>query len=162
MQVLLKLKAKVDLIEVEALNAGNRADVHGDNPLRGLGGHFLDVHAAVLAADNGHGGGFTIRNDGEIEFLLDVQALFHQYLAHLLALGSGLLGDQSHADDGIRHGLDIGLGLSQLDAAALAASTRVHLCFHHYRQTELVCDLLDFRRGGGKLALGGGHIVLSE
>ena len=162
LQVLLDLQAEADLAGVERLEAGDRADIHADDTLGRLGGYFLDIHTTVLRADNGHGGGLTVGDNGKVELFLDVQAFFHQHLAHLLALGAGLLGHQSHADDRISDWLDVTLGLGELDAAALTAAAGMHLGLDNHRVAELFRDFLYLSGRVGEFSFGGGDIEFSE
>ena len=145
MQFLFQAQAKADLVQVEALHAGHRVDVYGDDLLGALGRHFLDFHAAGLAADYGNRCGGAVGDDGEIQLLLDVEAFLNQHLAHQFAFRACLFGDELHADNGIGNRFDIGPGLGQLDAAALAAAARMHLGFDDDRQPEFIGNLFDFR-----------------
>ena len=55
----------------------------------------------------------------------------HQNLVHHLAFGAGLVGDQGHAQDLVRHLLHLFGGGGALDAAALAAAAGMDLGLDH-------------------------------
>ncbi len=63
--------------------------------------------------------------------MLDVGAFLDQQVAHLLALGAGLVGDQLHAEDVVGVLAHFVERAGQLDATALAAATGVDLGLHH-------------------------------
>jgi hypothetical protein len=92
-------------------------------------GHFLDLHAAFRRRHEGVAPGAAVERDAEVELAGDVAALLEVDLAHFLARGPRLVGDQLHAHH-LREDL-AGLlrALGELDAAALAAPARVDLRF---------------------------------
>ncbi len=67
--------------------------------LGSLGGDLFDFHAA---GGRGHEDGLAVRaveHDAEVELALDGQRLFDQQALHDAAFGTGLVGDQRHAQD---------------------------------------------------------------
>src|SRR5258708_40327098 len=72
--------------------------------------------------------------------MADIRSIFDQQPPRLLALGSGLMGLELHAEDfgrPVAHFID---RLGDLDPAALAASTGMDLGFHHpYLASEFMC-----------------------
>ena len=92
-----------------------------------FGGDFFDLHAARRAHhDHGHGLG-PVQGDAQIEFLFDLHHLFDQNLAHQFAFGTGLRGDQGHAQNFFSRLLDLVQRSGHLDAAALASAPGVNL-----------------------------------
>ena len=93
-----------------------------------LGGHLLDVHAALGRGHDRDAAGGAVEGHAEVELVLDVQALLDEQALHLLALGAGLVRDQLHAEIAL-HGLlrRRRVALAHLDAAALAAAAGVDL-----------------------------------
>ena len=69
----------------------------------------------------------AVEDDAEVEFAGDGKSLFDQQAAHLLALGTGLVGHQLHAENfsGQFSGFVVALG--QFHAAALATASGVDL-----------------------------------
>ena len=68
----------------------------------------------------------------EVELAVDGRALFDQQPLHLLALRTGLVRHQLHAEDGLRRSSSASLErLHHLHAAALAAATGMNLRLHH-------------------------------
>ena len=71
--------------------------------------------------------------------LANIGALFDQQAPHLLALGSGLMGLELHAEDSGRPLAHLIDGFGDFDAAALAAAAGMDLGFHHpYLAAEFV------------------------
>ena len=101
--------------------------------------HFLDVHAAFAGSNEGHLLRLTVGHDGEVILFLDVRAVFNIEAPHLLAFGAGLVGLELHAQNLAGQLLDLVKRFGNLDAAALAAATRVDLGLHNpYRAAELL------------------------
>ena len=73
----------------------------------------------------------AVRDDAQVEFLGDVVGPLHQDLVDHLAFGAGLVGDQGHAQDLVRHPLHLLGGGGGLDAAALAAAAGMDLGLDH-------------------------------
>src|SRR5205823_2963900 len=123
--------AERDLVGIGVGQALHRIDVNPADLLRRLGGHLLDIHAAL-------GGGHqhdllraAVDHHAGIELLLDVGAFFDQQTPHLLALGSGLVRDELHAEDFFRPGTHFVDRFGDLYAAAFAAPTGVDLRLYH-------------------------------
>ncbi|MCY1363885.1 hypothetical protein D9M69_506650 [compost metagenome] len=89
--------------------------------------HFLDVHAAFARCDQRHLLARAVGDERHIQFLVDVGAVFDVEATHLLAFRAGLVGLELHAEDLASQLLDVFDRLGDLDAAALAAATRVNL-----------------------------------
>ncbi len=113
-------------------------------------GHGLDIHAAFGRGDEGHLAGLAVDQDRQVEFAVDIGAVFDIQAVDLLAGRAGLLGHQGLAE----HLLGIGqrilgregdphaaLGIGgQFLELALAASAGVDLAFHHPDRTGQRAD----------------------
>ena len=75
---------------------------------RMLGGDFLDIHAAFGRSDEGDLLRGAVGDQRDVQFVLDVGAVFDVQAADLLALSAGLVGDQLHAQNVGGAGLDVG------------------------------------------------------
>ncbi len=147
-----------------------------DDRLRVAGRHLLDLHASRrrrhderqrrLAPAPGAPGivdlAVAVEGDGEVELAVDVDGFFHQDAPDLLALGTGLVGDELHAED--LRGVLLGLvgGLGQLHAAALAAAAGVDLGLDHGASAVLFAELAGLGRVGRHLASGRRHAVAAQ
>ena len=148
---------------MEALDSQQRIDEDLDDLFGGFLGHLLDVHAAGLAGHDADLGGGAVRDDAQIQFLFDVQALLDQDFLDFLSFRAGLMGDQVHADDLASQGLYFVDGLGELDTAALAAPPGVDLGLDHDRiAPQGLGDLASFVRRERHLALGHGDAVFAE
>ncbi len=126
--------------------AGGRVDREGVDLFGGGVRHFLDVHAPFGGGDHRHAAGLAVHQQGEVQFLGDRGAFLDVEAAHQAALGSGLVGDQGHAQHAGRFRANLVDGLAHLDPAALAAPAGVDLGLHHPdRSAQLL------RRGHGLL-----------
>ena len=67
--------------------------------LRRLGGDLFDVHAAGRGRHEDGLALHAVEHDAEVEFALDGQGFFDQQALHDAAFGTGLVGDQRHAQD---------------------------------------------------------------
>ena len=114
-----------------AHTAGDGIDRLFDDQLRGTGRHLFDLHAARGAHHDHRPSYAAIRDDAQVELLGDVLGLLHQDLVDHLAFGAGLVGDQGHAQDLVRHPLHLLGGRGGLDAAALAAAAGMDLGLDH-------------------------------
>ena len=93
--------------------------------------HAFNVHAAFARCDHGDALAGAIGHSRHVIFFLDVCAIFNQQAAHFLAQGSGLVGNELHAQNLGGKRLDFIERAGELDAAAFAASTGVDLRFDH-------------------------------
>ncbi len=131
--------------------------------LGGLGCDLLDVHAALARGHQRHALGAAVNHHAEVQLLLDVGAFFDQQPAHLLALGTGLVRLQLHAEDPARMRLHLVERLGDLDATALAAAAGVDLGFHHPpASAELLRRLHRFVHAEARIAARGGDAVLAQ
>ena len=97
--------------------------------------HAFNVHAALAGRDHGHALAGAVGHSRYVIFFLDVRAVFDQQAAHFLAHGSGLVGDELHAQNLGSKRLDFIERAGELDAAAFAASAGVDLRFDHPNRT---------------------------
>ena len=161
------LDALLDLVAFELEGRGDAAadvgrvtgsgiDLHGDDLVRRVVRHLLDVHAAFGGGDEGDARGFAVDQDREIEFTRNGRAFLDIEALHLLAFGSGLVRDQRHAEHALGLRLHVVDGLHHLDAAALAAATSVDLRLHdpHGAAQRFRC-LYCLVDGEGGMALAG-------
>jgi len=122
--------------------ADQRIDEDLDDLLGRVVSDFLDVHAAF---GRGHDGDLlrgTVSQGSDVVFVLDVGAFLDQEVAHLLAFGAGLVGDQLHAEDLGRVLAHFVQRLGDLDTTALAATASVDLGLDHPDlAAELLCCL---------------------
>ena len=112
-------------------DAGRRVDGEGRDLLGCRVGDLLDVHAALGGGDHGDAAGFAVDQQREVELTRDGRALLDIETPDLAALGSGLVGDQGHAQHLGRffaQGVD---RLDHLDPAALAAAAGMDLSLEH-------------------------------
>ena len=92
----------------------------------------------------------AIDQDADVELAVDLQSLFDQHPPDLLALGTGLMRDESHADHLRRQLLGFFSRLGDLDPPALAAAARMNLRLDDTESAaELFGDLTGFGRSGG-------------
>ena len=122
-----KPQRKRDLAAVKAGIAGCRVDGHGEDFLRRLRRHFLDIHAALGRGYEGDARGGAVDQRGEIELAVNVAPVFHIDAPDFLALGAGLMGHQRHAEHALGFLAHLVDGLDHLDATALAAAASVDL-----------------------------------
>jgi hypothetical protein len=87
------------VVGVGVLQAGFGIDEYLVDLLRGMRGDFLDVHAAFGRRHHAHLLRAAIHHDADVEFLVDIGALFDQQAPHLLALRPGLVGLQLHPEN---------------------------------------------------------------
>ena len=127
----LEAEAEAEPAALVVLEAERRVERLAVDLLRVRGRDLLDVHAAFGRRHDGDAAGRPIEGDGDVELLLDGQALLDEQALHLLALGPGLQGDELHAEDGADGLLGLVAGLADLHAAALAAAAGVDLRLDH-------------------------------
>ena len=104
-----------------------RVDLDGVDLLGRVVGHVLDVHAAFGGDDDGHPAGLAVDQQREVELAGDGGALFDIEAVHDTALGTGLVGDQGHAQHALGFLAHVVQALDHLDPAALAAAAGVDL-----------------------------------
>jgi len=140
-----------------------RVDLHVQDLLGSLLRDDLDLDATFGGSDHSELLFRAVEHDAEVELALDVGARLDVDLAHELAGGAGLMGDERHAEDlaGDRFGFFGRLG--ELHAAALAAAAGVDLGLHHAEfAAEGARGFAGFGRGGGEAAFRDGHTEVSE
>ncbi len=143
------------LIGLIAFEAQEGVHPHGDNLLRGLGGHLFDLHTALAAGHDHHPAGGSVQHRAQVDLLADVGCLVHQHLLD----GQPL---DVHAQNGLGNALGLFRGLGHLDATGLASSADQHLAFDHDRTAQILGDLAHIGCGVSHIALGDGNPVGSE
>ncbi len=125
-----------------------RHRIDGDfvNLFRRVGGDFLDFHAALRTRHQGHPLRGAVDHHAHVQFLGDVGALFHEQALHQAAFGTGLVGNERHAENLRGIFMHLVERLRHLDAAALAAPSGMDLRLH---DPDLSAELA---RGGIRLA----------
>ena len=132
----------VDLRGLESQREGQlarlpRAEAHGrvdgllEDGLGSLGGDFFNLHAAGLRSHEDQLAGGAVEHDAQIELAFNGRGLFDQQPLHLLALGTGLVGDQLHAENVLDVQFCVFAGAGNFDAAAFAAASGVNLRLDH-------------------------------
>jgi hypothetical protein len=118
---------------------GRRVDGHGEHFFGRGARHLLDVHAAFGGADEGDARRGPVDQAGQIELAGDIGAFLDIDAGHRQAFRPGLMGDELHAEHGLRRAADLFRRLGHLDAAALAAPAGVDLGLdHHDGRPELL------------------------
>jgi len=153
--------------------AGRGIDVEAVDLLRRVMRDRLDVHAALGRGDEGDAARFPVDEQGEVEFLGDIDAVGHVEPVHLLAGRAGLDGDERVAEHlgrsrpdliGAAGKADAALGVgAQLLELALAAAAGMDLRFHDVERAGQLSrggdSLVDAHRG---IAGGDGHAELRQ
>ncbi len=116
---------------------GGRIDGEGQDLLRRLRGHLLDVHAAFGRADEGDTGSAAVDEKREVKLARDVGAVLDVDAVDLLARRPGLVGDERAAEHLLGHRRSLLDRFREADTAlfprfgflelALAAAARVDL-----------------------------------
>ena len=130
-----------DLVHVETETESDLAHLIGGEPdvgidgdrenlLRALRSDLFDLHPTLGGRDDRQLLCGSIQDNRQVEFRLDLRSRFDVDLADDLALGARLMRAQGHAEDLASDVLGLIRGLGELDAARLAAPTRVDLCLH--------------------------------
>ena len=88
-----------DLVGLGVLQPGFRIDEYFVDFLRRVRCDFLDVHAALARGHQAHLLRDPVHHHADVEFALDVGALFDQEAPHFLPLGAGLVRLQLHAEN---------------------------------------------------------------
>ncbi len=91
---------------------------------------FFNFHPTFGRGDDANALGFAVQHDAQIEFALERLGHFHVDALNGLAFRAGLNGHQALAQQFAGGGIDLMVGLAQLDAAGLAAGSGVHLGLH--------------------------------
>ena len=138
------------------LQAGRGIDGDGVDLLRAVVGDVLDAHAAFRGGDDGDAAGGAIDQQSEVEFLVDVDAVGHVQALHLLAMLTGLDGDQRVAQHVLRRGADLFLAAGEADTALGIGAQFLELALATAAGVDLRLD--DVERSG-KL-VDGGHRLL--
>src|SRR6185437_12635455 len=129
-------QAKGELAGLVSFEAGIGVERGLQDRGRVLGRDLFDLHAARRRGHEHRLARPAVQHDAQVQLAGNVRRLFDQDLAHLAPLRAGLVGHQGHAQD-LARTFDRFFGrFGQLDAAALAASARVDLGFHHRASAE--------------------------
>ena len=135
-----------------------------ENLLRGLFGHFFDVHAAFRGGDDGVAAAGAVKQDGEVVFLRNIDRFGDEHFAHQLALRAGLVRHERLAEHFARDLLRLLRGVHDVHAAfeaifegALAAAAGMNLGLHHEaRAADLARGFACLLGRAGDDAFGGG------
>src|SRR5512133_411724 len=150
------------LARLEAIETQGRIHGHPDDLLGGLFGDFLDLHTTLGGRQDGDPAGHAVHQEAQVELTLDVHGLGEEHRANLAPLGTGLFGDQLHADHGLEElGSLVGIR-RELHATALAAATSVDLRLDDTGAAEFLGNHAGFYRILGDLPVGRGHLVLPQ
>ena len=144
-QIAVEAEREGDGAAVMRHEAGGRIDGEGMDLFGRVVGHFLDVHAALGRDDESDAAGLPVDEQGEIEFLRDVDAVGHVEPVDLLAGRPGLDGDQGIAEHLGGGGTHFVGRMGEADAAlrvgpelpepALAAAAGMDLRLHHVKRS---------------------------
>ena len=138
--------------------------IHGhlDDLLGGFFGDFFNLHAAFRGGQDGDAAGAAIHQEAQVELAGDVDGFGDEHGADLAALGTGLLGDELHAEDGLEQiGGLVGIR-RKLHSPALATATGMDLGLHHAGPAEALGDHSGIFRILRHLPVRGGHLVLPQ
>ncbi len=116
----LEAKGEGHAAAVEIGQARRRIDAEADDLVGGVGGDFLDIHAALGRGDEADAAGAAIDQQGQIQFALDIAAVLDIDAVDLLAGGTGLVRDQRASQHLAGQFLGLGHGFGQTHAALLA------------------------------------------
>ncbi len=165
-QLRLEAEGEGNLARLERNQPDARLDVLLDDRVRSLGGDLLDLHAAGLRCHDQQLGLLAVEQHAEVELPVDGQPFLDQQPLHNLALGTGLVRDQRHAEHLFGELRSLFHRFRQLHAAALAASAGVDLRLYHHAGRAVIeqpaRDLLRFFDRGCHLAARDGYAVLRE
>ena len=149
-----------DLASLVRLHAQIGVDRFLENLFRRFLGDFLDVHAALSAGHQDRPALRAVQQHGHIILAFNLLCRGDEQPVHLLALLTGLLGNQDVAKH--RPGLGFGVlgAICQMHTAlesvlerAFTPAAGVDLAFHHHARVSLGKQLVDrgirlIRRGG--------------
>ena len=151
----LQPQRKRDFARLERGHTDYRIDRIGDDLIRRLGGHFLDIHAAFGAGNHGHGFGLAIDQHRQVQLARNLAGLLQVEFAHHPALRPGLMGHQRFVEQPLGEFLGLGCAADQLDATGFAAPSGMNLHFGDgLGLSERLEGRFHFGRRGGGLALG--------
>ena len=112
---------------LERSKSDDRIDIFLDDLFRSFGSDLLDLNAAFLGTHHDDPRRGAVNDKAQVVFLFDIRAFFNQEATDLLALRPRLMRDENLAKQLLRVAFDLFNGLGNLDAARLAAATRVDL-----------------------------------
>src|ERR1019366_3650116 len=102
----------------------------------------------------------AVEDEAQIELARHLQPLLDEHARDDAPVGAGLMGDERHADHVAGDPLGLVRRAGELDAAALAAATRVDLLLDDdNRAAKTAGNLASFGGGEGDFALGNRHAV---
>ena len=154
-----ELQAVGDGAGLERQQTEMRIEVLADDSVGIVLRDLFDVHAALERGHDHRLAGTAIESDRQVELAIDVDGFLDQQLAHLLAIGAGLVGDQLHAEDLTGQLASLFRRTGELHSAALAAAAGMDLRLDDAASAELSADLRHVGSVGGEPALRGGHPV---
>ncbi len=123
----------------------------------------LDIHAAFGRNHEGRLAGRAVNQHRDVEFLLDIRAVFDVEAVHLLAGRAGLHGDERVAQHFLGVGLNLGNRFGEADTAlgfgrqflelALATAAGMDLALHHIKRARKLLGRFNrFSNGEGRKA----------
>ena len=147
---------------LKGLQPHPRVHLFPEDLFRSPGGHLLDFHPTFWTGHDHQLALGPVQGDAQIEFPVDITGLLHQDLLHLLAIGTGLVRDQVHADDLGGHVPGLLRIECHLDAPPLAAAPGVYLGLDHHPTSQIRSDVAGFLWRASHLSPGHGYLVLAE
>jgi len=150
------------LARLEGLESDAGLDGFLEDALGGFRGDIFDLDAAVGRRHEGVLAGGAVEDDAQVELALDGQSFFDQEALDDAAFGSGLMGDQLHAQNFFSGGAGFLGVFDHLDASTLAASAGVDLGFDYYRTAEFLRGRFGFESCVGDFPTRHRHSVTSE
>ena len=120
-------QAKGNFACLEGLQAHRRLDGDLDHRVGLFRGNLLDLHAAFPGGDDAYALLFPVEHVAEIEFAFDLVGRFDVDALDRLAVGVGLMGDETLAEHLFGCVAYLAVGPAQLDAAGLAARASMDL-----------------------------------
>ena len=162
----LQSQRESQLARLPCAEANGRVDRLLEDRLRRLCGHLLDLHPSGLRCHKDQLARGAVEHNTQVELAFDRRGLLDEKPLHLLALGSGLVGLERHA----QNVLGVLLGLlarpGHLHAAAFAAASGVDLRLHRHARgafgKQLARHVVGFFQRVGNFALGHGDAVLRQ
>jgi hypothetical protein len=162
----LEAEGKGELACLPCAEADGGVDGLLEDGFRSLGGDLFNLHAAGLRGHEDKAAGGAIEHDAEIELAVNGCGLLDEQALDLLARGSGLMGDELHAENVLGVELGIFAGASDFDTAALAAAAGVNLRLDDHAggafREEGARHGGGFFEGVGHFPAGNGHAVFRQ
>ena len=159
----LRPSANAEPLRLERLQADRGIDEDLVDLLGMLFGDLLDLDAALFADHQDDALRGAVEDEAEIQLAIDGEAFLDQQARDLLAVGTGLIGDERLAEQLARDRLGFGAGLGELDAAGLAAAAGMNLRLDDRdRSAEPLGDVVNFFGCERHFPAGDRHAVLGK